>query len=318
MSFKLKIGAIAVVAILVLAVLTVTRMRKKTASFQAAFNAEFLTRADGYKGLLAHYRFKFPAPVKQMDSGLMYKALANGAVDVIDGFSTDGRIPAYQLLVLEDDKHFFPPYDAAPLIRQDTLNKHPEIRIVLNRLSGRISNAKMQKMNYAVDEKGEKAISVAKAFLDKEGLLNKAAQTAKAAGTVIVGAKEFTEQEILGEIMCLMLEHHTTLNVVKKLNLGGTMICFNALSAGDLDLYADYTGTGLVNILKMKAVKHPEQAYATVKAAFAKKYAMVWLNPFGFNNTYTLTMRRGHARKLGIATISDLAAYLNRITPQSE
>ncbi len=127
--------------------------------------------------------------------------------------------------------------------------------------------------------------------------------------TIVIGSKHFTEQEILGEIMAILIEENTDFKVVRKLNLGGTMICFNALKAGDIDLYAEYTGTGLVNILKMDTTKDQTQAYRMVKDVFEKKFQLLWLDPFGFDNTYTLTMRRIHAKSLGIQKISDLARY---------
>lgn len=278
---------------------------------KAAFDAEFLTRPDGYLGLKEHYYFEFPSRPRQMDPGLMYKACSDGAVDVIDAFATDGRIPAYDLKVLEDDRGFFPPYSAAPLIRADTLSQHPRLREILNRLSGRLSNQTMRGLNFQVDEHGRKAREVARQFLESEGLLETRSAPGKGSnGKVRVGSKHFTEQEILGELMCLLIEHHSELRVARKLNLGGTMICFNALKAGDLDLYAEYTGTGLVNILKKQAISDPEEVLRVVKEAFKKKWNLVWLEPFGFNNAYTLAMRKAHADRLGIETISDLAEYV--------
>jgi len=138
---------------------------------RAAFDAEFLTRPDGYPGLSKHYGFEFASEPMQMDPGLMYRAVADDAVDVIDGFATDGRIPAYDLLVLDDDKGFFPPYYAAPLVRAETLREHPEIEEILNRLAGNISDDAMQRLNYEVDEEGRKAAEVAREFLISQGLL---------------------------------------------------------------------------------------------------------------------------------------------------
>jgi len=248
-----------------------------------------------------------------MDPGLMYRAITDGAVDVIDGFATDGRIPAYGLMVLKDDKEFFPPYYAAPLVRAETLKKHAELENMLNRLAGKFSDQSMQKLNYQVDEKGCKACNVAREFLEAQGLIAPDAEPGDgSAGAITIGSKHFTEQEILGEMMALLIECHSNIKVVRKLNLGGTMICFNALKAGDLDLYAEYTGTGLVNILKQAVIPDPDNAYETVRRAFQKQYDLKWLKPFGFNNTYTLTMRHEHAKNLGIATISDLARYVRK------
>ena len=277
----------------------------------AAFDAEFHTRPDGYKGLCEHYDLSFPVSPKQMDPGLMYKAAADGAVDVIDAFATDGRIAAYNLLVLEDDKHFFPPYYAAPLVRKETLQKHPKIREILEPLAGKITDEQMQQLNYEVDENGRKAAEVAREFLEDAGLIAPDASHGDgSAGAITVGGKQFTEQEILGEIMATLIECNSKMRVKRKLNLGGTVICFNALKSGDLDLYAEYTGTGLVNILDQDVIADPDKGYDAVKTAFDERYGLVWLAPFGFNNTYTLTMRRKQADRLEIQTISDLARYV--------
>ncbi len=311
MSTKIRMLIVIIVVVIIGVILIVGRHSGPPGGLRAAFDAEFLTRPDGYLGLIERYGFKFPSEPKQMDPGLMYRAVADGAVDVIDGFATDGRIPVYDLAILEDDKGFFPPYYAAPLIRAETLNRHPELEKTLNRLAGKISDETMQELNYEVDEKGRKAYDVAQEFLVSQGLISRDKKPGDgSAGDITIGGKQFTEQEILGEIMAILIECNSKIKVVRKLNLGGTMICFNALKAGDLDLYAEYTGTGLVNILKEEVIPDPDKAYEIVRQAFREKYNLIWLKPFGFNNTYTLTMRRGHARELGIVTISDLARYV--------
>jgi osmoprotectant transport system permease protein len=311
MSTKSRLLIILGVVIVAGIVLTLTRHGRPSEGVRAAFDAEFLTRPDGYAGLSEHYGFRFASEPMQMDPGLMYKAVADGAVDVIDGFATDGRIPAYDLLVLDDDKGFFPPYYAAPLVRGGTLKDHPEIEEILNRLAGKLSDEAMGRLNYQVTEEGRKAADVARDLLTSQGLLGANASPGDgSAGEVTVGGKHFTEQEVLGEMIAALLECSSDLRVIRRLNLGGTMICFNALKAGDLDLYAEYTGTGLVNILKRDVISDPDAAYQAVREAFAKDYDMIWLRPFGFNNTYTLTMRRDHAMELGIQTISDLGEYV--------
>ena len=127
---------------------------------------------------------------------------------------------------------------------------------------------------------------------------------------IVLGGKDFTEQSILCEMMAILIEENTDLAVTRRPFLGGTMVCFNALRGGNLDAYAEYTGTGLVNILNEEVVNDPGQVYQTVKTRFDATYDLVWLEPFGFNNTYALAMRRNQADELGIRTISDLAAYL--------
>jgi glycine betaine/choline ABC-type transport system substrate-binding protein len=131
---------------------------------------EFLARPDGVPGLVKHYELKFKDQ-KGMDPGLVYKAIAENQVDVISGFATDGRIPAFNLVVLEDDMKFFPPYFAAPVVRTDLLTKAPKMAEVLNRLAGKISDDAMAALNYAVDGKKLDAETVAKDFLKGQGLI---------------------------------------------------------------------------------------------------------------------------------------------------
>ncbi len=307
------LGVVAAIGVLLLAARPLLIERQRPGHLRAAFDAEFHTRPDGYPGLAEHYDLQFPDTPRQMDSGLMYRAVADGAVDVINGFATDGRIPAYDLVVLEDDQGFFPSYDAAPIVRRDTLEEFPQIEDVLNQLAGRISTTRMQELNFEVDERGRRASDVAREFLVGEGLIGPDdTLDREPVGRVAVGGKDFTEQEIVGEMMAILLEIQAGLRVDRRLNLGGTMICFEALRAGDVDLYAEYTGTALVNILNREVIADPDESYRVVARVFREEYDLVWFAPFGFNNTYTLTMRRTQAHRLEIHSISDLAAYLSR------
>jgi osmoprotectant transport system permease protein len=132
---------------------------------RAAFTSEFMERPDGYPGLKKVYGFAFKS-AKDVDPGLMYEACANGQVDVICAFATDGRIDAYDLRVLKDDKGFFPPYDAAPVVRGALLRRHPAVRAALAPLAGAIDDATMRRMNYAVDELGYRPREIATRWLD--------------------------------------------------------------------------------------------------------------------------------------------------------
>jgi osmoprotectant transport system permease protein len=123
--------------------------------WRAAFGYEFLNRADGFPGLAARYGLRFAAPPSAMDLGLTYRALADGRVDLIAGDSTNGLISAMKLQKLEDDRAYFPPYDAVPVFNAASLRRHPELVPVLERLSGRLSAATMQKLNAAVDLQGQ-------------------------------------------------------------------------------------------------------------------------------------------------------------------
>ncbi len=132
---------------------------------------EFLERPDGYKGLASKYGFKFKEAPRVMDLGLLYRALENNQVDLVAGSNTDGLIAALDLVVLEDDRHYFPPYDAVPIVRRQTLEQHPEIRSALGGLSGRIDAEEMRRLNYAVDGEKKDAAAVVKEFLDQKKLV---------------------------------------------------------------------------------------------------------------------------------------------------
>lgn len=125
--------------------------------------------------------------------------------------------------------------------------------------------------------------------------------------TLTIGSKDFTEQFIVAEIMAQCIEEHTDLNVRRRTNLGGTMICHAALLRGDIDLYAEYTGTALTSILGREVIADPDEVYAAVQAAYGEKYDAAWLDPFGFNNTYAITVRASFADQHDIRRISDLA-----------
>ena len=130
---------------------------------------------------------------------------------------------------------------------------------------------------------------------------------------IVIGSKNFTEQVIIGEIMAQVLEHHLGVKVDRKFNLGGTFVCFSALKQGDLDLYADYTGTGLTAVLEREVMRDADEVYDVVKEAYEAEFGLTWLEPFGFNNTYALTMRRADAERLNIKTISDLVPHASEM-----
>ena len=131
---------------------------------------EFPVREDGLPGFEEAYGFSF-GDVQAGDPGLMYAAVDNGDVDIIASYSTDGRIPALGLVLLEDDESFFPPYYPAPIVRQEVLDADPEIADVLNRLGGAITEDQMAEMNYQVDEEGRTTEDVAREFLEEQGII---------------------------------------------------------------------------------------------------------------------------------------------------
>lgn len=129
----------------------ISDLARVAASFRPGFGFEFYERKDGYRGLLAAYGLDFGKRPKQMKLGLTYRALSAGHVDVIAGNSTDGLIEHLDLVMLEDDKRYFPPYQAAPVLRRATAEKHPQVRAAIESLAGTISSAAMRKANFRID-----------------------------------------------------------------------------------------------------------------------------------------------------------------------
>ena len=153
-----------------LGITKVSDLEKYKDTVRPGFDHEYTTRPE-FTRFADVYGFTFDRKITRLDPDLTYKALQGGSVDLIDAFSTDGRIAAYSLRVLEDDKHLFPPYDCCLLVRQATLDKHPQLKDVLGRLSGAISPEEMQKMNYAVTDQLRSPAAVAAEFLKAKGLL---------------------------------------------------------------------------------------------------------------------------------------------------
>jgi glycine betaine/choline ABC-type transport system substrate-binding protein len=130
-----------------------------------------MNRPDGYPGLVKAYELRFAERPREMDRNLLYQALAQGSLDLAAGDSTDGRIAALDLVQLDDDRHYFPPYQAVPLVRAGTLERFPRLKDSLNRLAGQINAAAMREMNRAVDQNREKPEAIARRFLLAKGLL---------------------------------------------------------------------------------------------------------------------------------------------------
>jgi osmoprotectant transport system permease protein len=126
---------------------------------------EFLERQDGMPGLLQTYGFRFGLRPREMDMGLIYPALSAGQVDLVVGSATDGLIAALDLMVLEDDRRYFPPYDAVPVLNEAALTRHPGLAAALESLAGRIDEAAMRRMNHAVDGEHRSPAEVAREFL---------------------------------------------------------------------------------------------------------------------------------------------------------
>ncbi|MGW9102698.1 ABC transporter permease/substrate-binding protein [Priestia megaterium] len=149
---------------------TISDLKPIESSIKAGFTPEFPEREDGYLGIQKRYGIQF-AKVNIMQPELRYTALRSGDIDIVDAYSTDSEIKKYNLTVLEDDKHLFPPYQGAPLLKKKILEEYPELKGVLNKLAGKITDDQMREMNYEVAVEKKKASNVAKEFLKESNLL---------------------------------------------------------------------------------------------------------------------------------------------------
>ena len=299
--------------ILLIAGITYLLTSVSEGKFKAGFTPEFMGRQDGDLGLRSVYGLNINPKV--VNDAVMYKAAYEGELDLISGYSTDGRIKAFNLYVLEDDKKIFPPYFAAPIIKTKTLEKFPKLEETLNLLAGKLNDSLMTDLNYQSHYLNQTPEKIAKEFLIKNQLY-KTPRNGNA-GTVRIGSKIFGEQYILTEIYKMLIESYTDYKVQTKTGLGGTKICFDALINDAIDFYPEYTGTGLLVLLKPDAqtiktvTQSAEKTYDYVDSEFRKQYGIQWLQPLGFNNSYALMIRKKQAQELHVKSISDLKKHLN-------
>lgn len=149
---------------------TISDVAKYTPKWIAGFSYEFLAREDGYPGLSKTYNLQFSQQPQTMELGLMYRALAENNVDLVAGNSTDGLISVLNLEMLEDNKNYFPPYEAVPVFNQETLKEYPNLSEIIQQLSGQISSEEMQQLNYLVDHERQSVNKVVENFLREKNL----------------------------------------------------------------------------------------------------------------------------------------------------
>jgi osmoprotectant transport system permease protein len=156
-----------------LGIRTISELANRSSSLKAGFGPEFMNRPDGYPGLVKAYGLSFAETPRELDRNLLYQAVAGGTLDVAAGDSTDGRVASLDLVQLTDDRRYFPPYEAIPLVRAEALKRHPQLRPALDRLAGQIDEATMRQLNHQVDGLKRDPAEVARQFLEGRGLIGK-------------------------------------------------------------------------------------------------------------------------------------------------
>lgn len=265
---------------------------------------EFSTRPDGLPGLEEAYGFEFPASdITALDEdALVYNEVDQGNCTFGSIFATDGRVGGLGLTVLEDDEHFFPPYNGSLNVRTEVLDEHPEIEELFAPIAEALDDETMVDLNARVDVDGEDPEDVASDWLDDQGV---AEDVDLSGASLTVGSKEFTEQLILGHITKLALEEAGA-DVDDQLGLVGSTAVREALTSGEIDLYWEYLGTGWVTYLENEAgIPDPQEQYEAVRDADAAN-GVTWLEPAPFNNTYAIATTNETAEELDISTISDI------------
>lgn len=302
-------------ATIVLALFTgsLLKPQKEDSSFTAGFNSEFIERADGYVGLDSLY--DLPLVIKEMEISLMYRALYEKEVDVIDGFSTDGRVKEYNLKSLIDDKGYFPPYYAVPLVNGNTFVKYPQLAECLYLLAGKMNDSLMATLNYQIDGEKLSLNKVANDYLKSINIYADPSAGNSEAPDIVIGSKAFTENFLLAHIFAQLIENKTSLKTKLQLGFGGTKLVFDALRYNEIDIYPEYTGTAYLVLLNKQPeditdFSNPEIVYNNVSEELLQQHNIHTAKPLGFNNTFALMMRQSHADSLQISTISELSDYL--------
>lgn len=300
---------------LLLVFLLNTKEKDQDFKLVAGFNAEFVEREDGYIGLDSVY--DLPVEIREMEISLMYKALYEGDVDIIDGFSTDGRVKRYDLKSLIDDRNYFPPYFAAPLVNGQTLREKPQLKEALEVLDGALTDERMAELNYQVDVEQKDLALVANEYLRELNIYADSKAGSSEDPDIIIGSKAFSENFLLAYLFAQVIENKTSLKTKLALGFGGTKLVFDALRTGEIDIYPEYIGTGYLVLLQKTAkdvtnFSDPDIIYNDVKIEFRDRFDLEWLSPLGFNNTFAIMMRRNHADSLKIEKVSDLSKYLRQ------
>ena len=281
-------------------------------SLRLCVENEFYSRGDGLFNLQKHYGFEFPeANIEIVAYDQLYEGLREGLCDIAEGFSTDGRISAWNFRNLEDSQQFFPAYNASPIVRADILAQYPEIGELLNTLGERLDNETIAALNARIDlgpdgiaasgdEETPKEVAIS--FLKSIGMLN--------ASPITIGSKDYTEQLILGYVLKLLLED-AGYAVNDKIGIGGSRVVREAILSSEIDLYMELTGTALAvhNGLPASALpSEADRAYALAKSLDEPR-GIIWLDRGEFNNTYAMMVRDDLVSQ-GIESIDDLAAYM--------
>lgn len=273
--------------------------------------AEWMERSDGLPGFQEHYGFNF-SELAVVELGLAYQAVGTGMTHIGVGDATEGRIAQYDLVVLEDDKRYFPAYNPAPLVRAEILDIYPELADIMKALSSGLDLETLTMLNNEVSVNEVMPRRAAMEYLVDQGLINKnpTKPGEEKDKPIVVSSKTFTEALTLGYLTKYLLEDRGY-QVVDEIGLGEVAVITPALASGRIDIYWEYTGTGLMNVMGHdEIVTDPDRCFELVKDWYQENHDVVWLDYAPANNTHVLFTSREYHDRYGWTTISDLAAYV--------
>jgi len=276
-----------------------------------AANEEFIVDENGLVLLEEKYNLKFDQ-VYEMAVGLTHEALRAEDVDAAIGFATDGKIKELELIILEDDKAVFPANNPAPVISEEGLDQYPQIKSIMAEIASKLDNQAMIQLNYRADLEETAPAEVARNWLLENELITEEMGRPVEGEPVIISSKEFMEQIILAQITIIALEN-AGIPVQEHPPIAGTKAIRSALMAGRIDLYWDYTTVVWNDIYQEKEIiSDPDRVFQKVAERDAEK-GLIWLQNAPLNKTYSIMMRREHARELDIATISEFARWVELV-----
>jgi glycine betaine/choline ABC-type transport system substrate-binding protein len=244
--------------------------------------------------------------VNQLDLGVIYGAVADrDPCNFGEVFTTDGRIAALDLVVLEDDQSFFPLYNVSPVFTQDSYEPYAdELTALYAPVAEALDQDTMTELNARASAEGEREQDVALDFLESNDLLTGDGSLDGAEFTV--GSKDFDEQLILGYMSLYLLEDAGAV-ANDEINVGGTDTTRAALESGDIDHYWEYNGTAWISFFgETEPIPDRIEQYEAVAERDLEEAGLVWLDPAPFNNTYGIALSSEAAEELGTESISDL------------
>ena len=294
--------------------------------FNFGFTPEFVQRPDGFEGWRARYELP-PLRHNDLDVSLLYDAIRRGDVDAICAFTTDGRIRHSGLRPLTDDRHFFPQHEAALLVQPTLFDRLPALRPLLQKLSGALPEETMREINRRIDQDGLTPAAAASEFLRRwthtaginwQESRASAKRVDPVAPDLVIGARNFTEQYVLGRIIEQLIDGATAWHADLKSGLGSSAICFAALKRGQIDLYPEYSGSLLLAATSIDAdpalpdrLRNSVATRAWLETELPRRHGLLWMSPLGFASSYTILVRADDPRFKRTMLMSELGALLS-------